>query len=155
LGDRRLVELVSKIGIEAFTEACEAILEHTYNFTLAEYQKIPKGTFTGEDFLELGSGLLPIRAKVQVMDGGVAVDFSGTHAQVRVPLNAVLGVTTSAVTFAIKTLMPAELPSNDGFNRTIKIEAPTASIVNPVKPAPVAGGNLETSQRIVDTIYKA
>ena len=155
LGDRRLVELVSKIGIETFTEACQAILEQTYNFTLAEYHKIPKGTFTGEDFLEFDSGLLPIRAKVQLMDGGVAVDFSGTHAQVRVPLNAVLGVTTSAVTFAIKTLMPAELQSNDGFNRTIKIEAPTASIVNPVKPAPVAGGNLETSQRIVDTIYKA
>ena len=155
LGDRRLVELIAKIGIKAFTEACQAILEHTYNFTLAEYHKIPKGTFIGEDFLELGSGLLPIRAKVQLMDDGVAVDFSGTHAQVRVPLNAVFGVTTSAVTFAIKTLMPAELPSNDGFNRTIKIEAPTASIVNPVKPAPVAGGNLETSQRIVDTIYKA
>ena len=51
--------------------------------------------------------------------------------------------------------MPAEVPPNDGFNRTISVDAPLGSIVNPVKPAPVAGGNLETSQRIVDSIYRA
>jgi N-methylhydantoinase B len=67
----------------------------------------------------------------------------------------VLGVTTSAVTFAIKSLMPAELPLNDGFNRTISIDAPLGCIVNPRKPAPVAGGNLETSQRVVDSVYRA
>jgi N-methylhydantoinase B len=51
--------------------------------------------------------------------------------------------------------MPAELPPNDGFNRTICIDAPLGCLVNPVKPAPVAGGNLETSQRIVDAVYRA
>jgi N-methylhydantoinase B len=155
LGDKRLVEFVSKIGIDPFTEACTAILDQTYKFTLAEYEKMPKGTFVGEDYLELDETLLPIRATVRLMNDRVAVDFAGTSRQVQFPLNAVFGVTTSAVTFAIKTLMPAELPPNDGFNRTIIVDAPLGCIVNPVKPAPVAGGNLETSQRIVDSIYRA
>jgi N-methylhydantoinase B len=89
------------------------------------------------------------------MDDKVEVDFAGTSLQVEFPLNAVYGVTTSAVTFAVKTLMPAELLPNDGFNRTISIAAPLGCIVNPIKPAPVAGGNLETSQRIVDSVYRA
>jgi len=155
LGDRRLKALVSRIGVEEFENACDKILDQTQRFTLAEYAKMPKGTFTGEDFLELEDTLLPIRVKVKLAGDGVTVDFTGTAPQVNAPLNAVLGVTISAVTFAIKTLMPSELSPNDGFSRTITINAPEGSIVNPVKPAPVAGGNLETSQRIVDTIYRA
>ena len=155
LGDRRLVEFVSKTGIEAFMNSCAAVLDQTHRFTLAEYGKMPKGTFVGEDYVELDDALLPIHVTVHLMDEKVEVDFAGTARQVEFPLNAVLGVTTSAVTFAIKSLMPAELPPNDGFNRTIGIDAPEASLVNPVKPAPVAGGNLETSQRIVDAMYRA
>jgi N-methylhydantoinase B len=155
LGDRRLKALVSRIGVGEFENACDKILDQTQRFTLAEYAKMPKGTFTGEDFLELEDTLLPIRVKVKLAGDGVTVDFAGTAPQVDAPLNAVFGVTISAVTFAIKTLMPSELSPNDGFSRTITINAPEGSIVNPVKPAPVAGGNLETSQRIVDTIYRA
>ena len=155
LGDRRLVELVSKIGTDTFTDACTTILDQTYEFALVEYGKMPKGKFAGEDYLELDESLLPIRVRVRLRNERAEVDFAGTSPQVQFPLNAVFGVTTSAVTFAIKTLMPAELLPNDGFNRTISIEAPLGCLVNPVKPAPVAGGNLETSQRIVDSVYKA
>ena len=89
------------------------------------------------------------------MNDRVEVDFTGSSRQVQFPLNAVFGVTTSAVTFAIKTIMPEDIQPNDGFSRTIHINAPSGCIVNPIKPAPVAGGNLETSQRIVDSVYKA
>jgi N-methylhydantoinase B len=155
LGDRRLTEFVSKIGIDTFTSSCAAILHQTYSFAVAEYRKMPKGKFIGEDYLELDDSLLPIHVIVHLMDQKVEVDFRGTAPQVQFPLNAVMGVTTSAVTFAIKSLMPPELPPNDGFNRTIDIDAPLGCLVNPVKPAPVAGGNLETSQRIVDAVYRA
>src|SRR5207245_1940545 len=80
---------------------------------------------------------------------------AGTRRQAPSPINAVLGVTRASVTFAIKTLLPPELPLNDGFDRTIVVTAPEGTIVNPVKPAAVAAGNLETSQRVVDVIYKA
>jgi len=155
LGERRLLELVSRIGLEVFWESCGAVLDQTNRLAVAEYAKMPKGSWTGEDYLELDDRLISIRAKVTMTGESVEVDFAGTEQQVKAPLNAVLGVTTAAVTFAVKTLMPADLPPNDGFNRTIHIIAPEGTIVNPVKPAPVAGGNLETSQRIVDTVYRA
>jgi N-methylhydantoinase B len=155
LGDKRLTELVSKTGVDSFFNACEAVLDQTHKLALAGYAKMPKGTWIGEDYLELDEQLIMIRAAVNLTGEGVKVDFEGTASQLDVPLNAVFGVTTSAVTFAVKTIIPEDLPTNDGFNRTIYIEAPRASIVNPVKPAPVAGGNLETSQRIVDTVYRA
>jgi N-methylhydantoinase B len=155
LGERRVIELAAKIGVAQFWNACESTLDQTQRLTLSAIGKIPKGTWTGEDYLELGDELLPIHETVTVSEEGVSVDFNGTAAQVQAPLNAVLGVTTAAVNFTVKTLMPQELPINDGFHRTIKIDAPEGTIVNPLRPAPVAGGNVETSQRIVDTTYRA
>jgi len=153
LGERKLLELISKIGIQAFVESSEAVLDQTYRLAISEYSKMPKGSWTGEDYLELDDELLTIRTKISFAEDGVAVDFGGTSRQVQAPLNAVLGVTTAAVTYAIRTIMPFTFSLNDGFIRTITIAAPTMTIVNPAKPAPVSGGNLETSQRIVDSIY--
>jgi N-methylhydantoinase B len=155
LGERRLLELVTKIGLDAFSNACDAILDQTYRLALAQYAKMPKGAWKGEDWVELNDDLLAIRELVTMRENGVVANFTGTTRQVEAPLNAVLGVTTAAVTFAVRTVMPEEMPLNDGFNRTIRIIAPEGTIVNPTKPAPVAGGNLETSQRIVDTTYRA
>jgi N-methylhydantoinase B len=155
LGERRLADLASKVGVETFSDCCEALLDQTSKLAVTEYSKMPKGTWKGEDCLELDDKLLAIHARVTLSGEHVEVDFEGTDRQVRAPLNAVLGVTTAAATFAVKTLLRADLPLNDGFNRTIDIAAPTGSLVNPLRPAPVAGGNLETSQRIVDTVYKA
>lgn len=155
LGEKRLLELVTKIGRETFRDACEKVLNQTYRLALSSYARMPKGTWDGEDYLELDNELLAIHEMVTIRDEGVEVDFTGTAPQVRAPLNAVLGVSTAAVTFAIKTIMPEELPINDGFYRTVHLTAPEGTLVNPSKPAPVAGGNLETSQRIVDTTYQA
>ena len=155
LGERRLVELVSSVGDEAFQDSCAKMLDQTNELAVAEYRKMPKGDWRGEDCLELDHTLIMIRAEISMTGESVEIDFTGTDPQVQAPLNAVLGVTTAAVTFAVKTLMPADMPLNDGFNRTITVTAPEGTIVNPVKPAPVAGGNLETSQRIVDTVYRA
>jgi N-methylhydantoinase B len=155
LGDKRLTELVSKSDVDSFFDSCEAVLDQTHKLALAGYAKMPRGTWIGEDYLELDEELIPVRASVNLTGEGIAVDFEGTASQVNAPLNAVFGVTASAVTFAVKTIMPEDLPINDGFNRTIHVDAPRASIVNPLRPAPVAGGNLETSQRIVDTVYRA
>ncbi len=155
LGGKRLLELVSKFDPNAFSEACEEILNQTHRLALSAYAKMPKGKWVGEDYIELDDSLLLIRENVALNDDGVEVDFTGTAGQVQAPVNAVLGVTTAAVTFAIKTLMPQELPINDGFQRTIHLVASEGTIVNPIKPAPVSAGNLETSQRIVDTTYRA
>jgi N-methylhydantoinase B len=154
LGERRMTEVLQKYG-SGFESLVDWILLDTKKAAEAEYQKLPHGRWRGEDYLEFKNGLLTIRAEVEITDRGVWTNFEGTSKQVRAPYNAVLGVTKSAVTFAIKTLLSSEVALNDGFNRTIHVEAPLGCLVNPRKPAPVAAGNLETSQRIVDVIYKA
>ncbi len=155
LGERRLLELANPVGVSTFKAICDEIISQTHRLALIEYRKLPRGRWKGEDYLELDDELIPIHVAVDISPKGVEVDFDGTHGQVAAPINAVLGVTSAAVTFAIKTLLSPEVLLNDGFNSTIVIKAPVGTIVNPVKPAPVAGGNLETSQRIIDTIYKA
>ncbi|MCK5248238.1 hydantoinase B/oxoprolinase family protein, partial [Candidatus Bipolaricaulota bacterium] len=85
----------------------------------------------------------------------IEVDFSGTSKQVRGPVNAVFAVTASATYFAIRAFTDPEIPPNSGCYRPIDITAPEGSIVNACLPAPVVGGNLETSQRIVDVVLGA
>ncbi len=155
LGERRLLGIAAPIGLHSFKAICDAILDQTHRVALREYAKLPEGRWHAVDYLELDDELLPVRVSVALSSRGVEVDFAGTRRQAPSPINAVLGVTRAAVTFAIKTLLPPQLPLNDGFDRTIVVTAPEGTIVNPVKPAAVAAGNLETSQRVVDVIYKA
>ncbi|MEM2808478.1 MAG: hydantoinase B/oxoprolinase family protein, partial [Candidatus Caldarchaeum sp.] len=117
--------------------------------------QLPWGRAVAEDFLELDDRDLVIKAEVEVGSHGFRVNFAGTDRQVNKPLNAVLGVTIAATTYTIRTLLGPDILLNEGFTETLSIHAPEGTLVNPVKPAPVAAGNLETSQRIVDTIYKA
>jgi N-methylhydantoinase B len=70
-------------------------------------------------------------------------------------MNAPRAVTQAAVTYVILCLLPEEVPFNDGCFAPIEVVAPEGSLVNPRPPAAVAGGNVETSQRIVDVALGA
>ncbi|AIJ06109.1 5-oxoprolinase (ATP-hydrolyzing) beta subunit [Methanocaldococcus bathoardescens] len=107
------------------------------------------------DYLEYKDKLININAKVEINRGKIKVDFTGTHRQLDAPLNAVYGVTVASTSFALKAIIDPDLPMNHGIFRVLDIVAPEETIVNPKKPAPVAVGNVETSQRIVDVIFKA
>lgn len=155
LGERRLLDFVWKMGRRNFAAAADEVLEQTNRSVLQEYNRMQKGEWRGEDFLELEDALLRIKARVIISAQKIEVDFDGTSEQVKAPLNAVYGVTVAAVTYAVKTLLPPDVALNDGFNRTVVVRTPRRTIVNPEKPAAVAAGNLETSQRIVDAVYKA
>ncbi len=82
-------------------------------------------------------------------------DFSGTSGQVELPLNAVIGVTYSATAFAIRASMREDIPTNEGFYSVLDVFVPKGSLLNPEKPYPVAGGNVETTQRIADVTLHA
>jgi len=83
------------------------------------------------------------------------VDFSGSAAQVRGAVNANYAITLSAVFYVMKCLAAEAVPANEGLMRPIRLVAPEGSIVNARAPAAVAGGNVETSQRIVDVLLRA
>jgi N-methylhydantoinase B len=83
------------------------------------------------------------------------VDFTGSAPQVAGPLNAVEAITRSAVLYVFRCLLGTEAPANDGCFEPLEIIAPEGTVVNARPPASVAGGNVETSQRIVDVLLGA
>ncbi|MEZ0290490.1 MAG: hydantoinase B/oxoprolinase family protein [Sulfolobales archaeon] len=154
-GIARVLQLVERYGLENVLRGWEDSIEYGARVALREFEEWPRGVFEAEDYLEWDDKLINIRVSLELRGDYVAADFTGTHKQIDAPLNAVLGVTYAATSFAIRSLMRSEVPVNEGFYSLIRVIAPEGSIVNPVKPAPVGGGNLETSDRIVDTIYLA
>lgn len=130
-------------------------IEYGRRLVEREFSRWPRGLYRAEDYIDWRGSLYRIRVGVSIERDKVVADFEGTDRQVEAPINAVLGVTFSAVSFAIRSLLGLDVPTNHGFYSTIEVRAPEATIVNPVKPAPVGAGNLETSDRIVDTVFLA
>src|SRR3972149_2489477 len=95
-----------------------------------------------------------IRCAVTIGDD-VRVDFAGTDAQVEGNVNAPLAVTQTATYYVVRCLTDPDAPSNAGGYAPVSIAAPEGTLVNARKPAAVAAGNVETSQRIVDTLFLA
>jgi N-methylhydantoinase B len=156
LGERRVLELIDKYGIETFEHAIESILNYSESQMRQQIKVIPDGVYTGEDCMEdiTGNPLL-LRVVLKIKNDSIHVDYRGTCAQVKKPLNAVFGVTLASTYYVIKSILCPEIPANEGTFRPITVHAPVGSLLNPTKPYPVAGGNVETSQRIADTLFKA
>ncbi len=158
VGIARLQELASRYGADLLREGMEAVLDYSERRTRAALEGLPKGEGAFEDHLDddgAASGPLPIRVRVELWGDWVRVDFAGSAPQTAGPVNAVFAVTASAVYFCVRALTDPTIPPNDGCTRPIEILAPEGTIVNARPPAPVVGGNLETSQRIVDAVLGA
>ena len=154
-GVERFGELVDRYGQRVVREGMRAIQDYSERRMRHEIASLPDGAFAFEDALE-GDGLsqrpIRIRARVLITGGDLAVDFDGTDNQTEGPVNAVLAVTQSAVYYAVRAMTDPTIPPNAGCYRPIRVVAAEGSVVCARPPAPVVGGNLETSQRIVDVV---
>ena len=161
LGERRVIELAKRYGIDTLFLVFEKIISYGQKRMQEKLKVIPEKIYKAEDCLEdIGGGkstdtLTWIKVTLKKEDFGISVDFSGTDPQVEAPFNAVFGVTLSATYFAVKSIIDQESQMNEGVLNAINVFAPKGSLVNPKRPAPVSGGNLETSQRIADVVFKA
>jgi N-methylhydantoinase B len=136
----------------------DALKTYSARLMEAELRKIKPGTYGAEDFLDddgFGTEHIPIRVKIRIGNGRAIVDFAGSAPQVRGNVNANYAITLSATFYVMKCIASEEVPANEGLMRPIKVLAPAGSIVDANPPAAVAGGNVETSQRIVDVLFKA
>lgn len=157
LGERRMAELVRRYGREAY-EHVEALLAYGERLMRATVGAIPDGVYCFEDYLDNdGQSGEPLRIAVAVTIHGeqAVVDFAGSAPAGAGNLNAVLAVTRSAVYYVFKCLAGEETPGNAGAYAPIEVVAPLGTVVNPRPPHAVAGGNVETSQRIVDCVLGA
>jgi len=158
LGVRRIIELADRYGAETLTSAMDAVMDYSERRIRAEIDKIPDGVYEAEDYLEdtgIDEKPVKIRVKVEVKGSNIKFDYTGTDGQVDGPVNAPVGVTISGVYFVLISITDPTIPINDGCFRPVKLIVPEGCILNPKRPAPVAGGNVETSQRNVDVLFKA
>lgn len=160
IGERRLHELMHKFALPLLNSLAKELFDYSERLTRAEIARMPSGVFEAEDFLDDdGSSDKPIRIHVRLSidaaQGTTTVDFTGTDPQVENSLNAVLSIAYSAVYYVFRCLLPAGAPATAGLMRPVTLIAPEGSVVNARLPAPVAGGNVETSQRIVDVLLHA
>jgi N-methylhydantoinase B len=156
-GERRLLELYERYGAQTLDAAIERILDESERRMRAALTSIGHGTFAAEDYLEDRSGepRLRIALRLTLEEGCARLDYSGTCAQVPFPLNAVFGVTLSGVHYALRAVTDPTIPMNEGCFRPVEVVAPEGSLLNPRRPAPVSGGNVETSMRNADVVLQA
>jgi len=158
IGERRLAEIVAKYGRGQVATCGRHLLAYSETMMREALRRIPKGTYRGEDWLDddgIGSEPLRIVARIRVGGGRAEVDFSGSAPQCAGSVNAVAAIAYSAVFYVFRCLLDEQVPATSGLMRPIRVIAPEGTIVNARPPAAVAGGNVETSQRIVDTLLRA
>lgn len=157
-GVERMVNLVDRYGAGEVVQYMQALLAYTERMTRSLIRNLPDGQYCFIDYLDNdGVGNQPVPICVQIIiDGDSAiVDFTGSAPQQRGSINAVYAITLSAVYYVFRCLLGLDVPNNAGCLAPIQIIAPAGSVVNAQPPAPVAGGNVETSQRIVDVLLGA
>ena len=158
VGIRRLKEILSEIGKEKFLELSRELMEYGQRLMEEAIKSIPDGEYTFEDFLEddgLGRKDIRIRARIKVEGCRAVVDFSESDPQTEGPMNAVRSITLSATYYAFRCLLGEEAPTNEGCFRPIEVVTRKGTVLDAEFPAPVSGGNVETSQRIVDVVLGA
>jgi N-methylhydantoinase B len=156
--EQRLQELTSKYGEAVVQTNMRELQNYSERMLRATLRKLPRGTYRFEDCLE-GDGKsdrpLYVRVAVTLRGDTAMVDFTGSDPQAHGPVNANLAVTTSAVMYVFRCLVPEEIPFTAGILRPVRIIAPEGTIVNALLPAAMAAGNVETSQRITDVVLGA
>ncbi len=158
IGAERMTEVVAKYGMARVAANVTAMLDHSEALIRAELERLPAGEFTAEDYLDddgIAQRPVLIRVTLAPSPARLCVDFTGSAPQVAGSLNAVAAITYSAVFYVLRCLLPEEAAPTAGLMRPVKIVLPEASVVNARPPAAVAGGNVETSQRIVDVLLRA
>lgn len=156
VGERRLQGLMLQFGTDEVRTYAEHL--HTYSERLmrAEIATWPDGNYAFEDSLEHPDGTAAtLRVCAHIHGDSVTFDFEGTDATMNNSLNAVLSITQSACYYAVRCLATEDLPANAGCFAPVQVVAPAGCFVNARSPAAVAGGNVETSQRIVDAVLGA
>jgi len=153
-----LIRLCEKYGTKEVLKQMKNLQDYTERITRAKLKEIPDGKYSFRDFLDddgFGKKKIQIKVEITIKDDRAIIDFMGSSPQVKGCVNAVYAITLSCVFYVVRCLSGEDVPSNCGLLRPLKIICPEKSIVNASFPAAVVGGNVETSQRIVDTLFGA
>ncbi|XP_072855570.2 5-oxoprolinase [Pogona vitticeps] len=155
-------ELIAQYGLEV-VQAYMAHIQANAEIAVQEMLKEFAGrhgelgrplVVEAEDFMDEGS---PIRLKVMVdpQKGNAVFDFTGSGHEVYGNCNAPRAITLSALIYCLRCMVGQDIPLNQGCLAPVRVVIPKGSILDPSADAAVVGGNVLTSQRVVDVIFRA
>src|SRR6266702_382868 len=154
----RLRGIVARYGLEEIRRFARAVQDYAERILRHTIATIPDGEYSFEDAMDddgFGRQHVTIRATVRIAGDEAEVDFTGTELQTTGGVNANYAITLAATLYCFRCLVQEDVLYNSGISRPIRVIAPAGTIVNAAHPAAVAGGNVETSQRITDVVLGA
>lgn len=157
-GEKRLQELITQKGMETYKLAVDDILNYSEKRFLAILRGFPESEAVGKDYMDgdgIEDNLVELVVNVKMTKKHVTFDFTGTSEQVKGAINCPYAVTLSGSYYVLRAITDPTIPANEGLYRHLSVIVPEGTILNARSPAAVVGGNVETSQRIVDTLLKA
>lgn len=158
LAQVRLAELIARRGHDRVLAAFDEVIAYAERRTREAIRALPDGEYTAASEIE-GDGVteqdIPLRVAVRVAGDRLTIDFTGTAGAVPGNVNCPIAVTRAACYFALRVLLPDDVPANAGCYAPVEIVAPAGSLVDARRPSAVVAGNVETSQRLADTVLAA
>ncbi len=154
-GARRVRDLIEAEGLGRWATVATALLDYGERRMRAALAELPDGVYPFVDHLEWGDEDLAINAVITIDGETLHADLSGSAPQIEGNINTVRAVAQSCLYYAIRVATDPTIPTNGGCYRPITLETRPGTIVDALPPAAVAAGNVETSQRIADTLLGA
>ena len=156
--DRHLQELFARYETSVIQAAIEALHDRAEAQMRAALATLPRGVYEGEDWLDddgVRDDPIAVRVRIELAGEYASFDFSATDDAARGPVNTTPFVAAASVFYAVKALVGHDIQPNGGCYRPLSVVTRPGSLLDPGPDRPVVGGNHETSQRIVDAIYRA
>ncbi len=158
IAETAFLRLIERHGVERVGEWMRELIDYTERMTRAAVRALPDGEWSFEDWID-DDGVdygTPIPLKVTLRKAGdtLVADWTGSSPQVKGAINNTLSFTKAATYTCIRSILPSDIPNNEGFYRAVEVVAPSGTIANCVLPAATAARGL-TGFRMVDCCFGA
>jgi N-methylhydantoinase B len=158
IAEQAFLALVERHGPATVSRWMRELVDYTERLTRAAIRELPDGEWSFEDWID-DDGIdrdrpIPLRVTLRKTGEHLVADWTGSATQVRGAINSTLSFTKAATFTAIKSVLPLEIPNNEGFFRAIEVIAPPGTITNCVLPAACAARGL-TGFRMTDCCFGA
>src|SRR2546426_3639699 len=158
IAEKQFAELVAKYGAGQTRLYMRETIDYAERLTRAALEKLPDGEWSFEDWID-DDGIdygkpVPLKVTIRKRGDAIVADWTGSSGQVKGAINNTMSFTKAATYTCIKSLLPLEIPNNEGFYRPIEVIAPPGTIANCVLPAATAARGL-TGFRMVDCCFGA
>lgn len=151
-GAQELQAMVAQFG----RETVAAYMGHVQDNAEESVRRVITALKNGEFTLPLDNGAqIRVRVTVDAVARSAKVDFTGTSAQLPNNFNAPRAITMAAVLYVFRTLVDDDIPLNAGCLKPIEVIVPDGCMLNPLPPAAVVAGNVETSSCVTNALYGA